>query len=244
MPARDILVFNFMNNKINILLVEAEPVLAATIKRSLEKHEYAINIAVNGVDGWNQYKQGNPDVCIINVTLPRKDGFSLLSEIRMVDERVPIIFLTARPRAEDILQGLELGADDCMKKPFSMEELALRLKVMVRRRNIIFSPRYSSGETHKIGRFTFNYQRLELAREKEVIQLAQREAGLLRLLIESRNDLLDRKTALIKLWGEDDNFAARSMDVYITRIRKHLRTDSSVAIVNIRGKGYSLIEYA
>jgi len=237
-------VYNSIMSKIDLLLVEDEAVLAAIIKESLETRDFTVRIAVNGMDGWNQFKARRPDVCIMDVMLPRKDGFSLASEIRLIDAKVPIIFLTARRETTDVIRGLEIGADDYMKKPFSMEELVLRLMIMVKRSNISTSPRFSAHEPIKIGRYLFNYQKLQLYRENESIQLSQREADLLHLLINVKNDLLNRKTALIKLWGEDDPFSSRSMDVYITRIRKYFLQDNSVEIINIRGKGYSLIEYS
>lgn len=231
-------------NKINVLLVEDEPVLAAIIRESLETRDFLVSIAVNGNTGWTQFKKLKPDICIIDVMLPGKDGFSLVSDIRTIDEKVPIIFLTARKQPEDVIRGLEIGADDYMKKPFSMEELVLRLKAMVRRQVQFSGSRNNAPAILKVGSFTFNTQKQELTTNDQVIQLSQREADLLRLLIEVKNELLDRKTALLKLWGDDDPFTARSMDVYITRIRKYFREDTSIEIINIRGKGYSLIEYA
>jgi DNA-binding response OmpR family regulator len=233
-----------MMNKISVLLVEDEPVLAAIIKESLETRDFIVHIAGNGNNGWSLFKKLKPDICIIDVMLPGRDGFSLVADIRTVDEKVPVIFLTARKQPEDVIHGLEIGADDYMKKPFSMEELVLRLKVMVRRQHQFSAVRNSSSGVVKVGGFMFNMQKQELTAEEQVIQLSQREADLLRLLIEVKNELLDRKTALLKLWGDDDPFAARSMDVYITRIRKYFREDASIEIINIRGKGYSLIEYS
>lgn len=220
-------------NKISVLLVEDEPVLAAIIKESLETRDFTVHIAGNGNNGWSTFKKVRPDICIVDVMLPGKDGFSLVADIRTVDEKVPIIFLTARKQPEDVIHGLEIGADDYMKKPFSMEELVLRLMVMVRRQQQL-SVRSNSSGVVRIGSFTFNIQKLELSADGQmVIQLSQREADLLRLLIEVKNELLDRKTALLKLWGEDDPFAARSMDVYITRLRKYFREDDSIEIINI-----------
>lgn len=230
-------------NKIKVLLVDDEPVLASVIKESLETREFIVHIAINGIDGWNQFKELRPDICIIDVVLPRKDGFALVAEIRLVDEKIPLMFLTARSETEDVIRGFEIGADDYMKKPFSMEELVWRMKVLVRRRAVCgFTTRSNPSEKTVVGRYLFNARRMELSRDRETIQLSQREAELLQLLIDAKNKLLDRKTALIKLWGKDDVFSARSMDVYITRIRKYFRFDGSVEIVNIRGKGYSLVE--
>ena len=223
-------------------MVDDEPVLASIIKESLEVREFTVHIALNGIDGRNQSKELKPDICVIDVVLPRKDGFALVSEIRLVDDKVPIMFLTARSETEDVIRGFETGADDYMKKPFSMEELILRLKVLVRRRGNVFNPRSGPSEETTVGRFLFNARRMELSKDRDIIQLSQREAELLQLLIDAKNNLLDRKTALIKLWGKDDIFSARSMDVYITRIRKYFRVDGNVEIVNIRGKGYSLVE--
>lgn len=233
-----------MHTKINVLLVEDEPTLAAIIKESLETRDFLVTIAVNGSEGWTQFQKIKPDICIVDVMLPRKDGFSLVADIRIVDEKVPVIFLTARKETQDVIRGLEIGADDYMKKPFSMEELVLRLNVMVKRRNTVPSPSNYSGKPEKIGRYLFNYQKLQLAQGNNVIHLSQREADLLQLLIAAKNNLLDRRTTLIKLWGDDDSFTTRSMDVYITRLRKYFLNDSSIQIINIRGKGYSLIEYA
>ena len=227
---------------IRVLLVEDEQVLAAIVKESLEKRGFSITIAQNGVEGWSKFRLSTPDICVIDVMMPRKDGFSLVTEIRMIDEQVPIIFLTARTQTEDVLKGLELGADDYMKKPFSMEELILRLKALVRRRSVQ-DPGLSVPEL-QIGEFRFRHQRLELIHGSDISSLSQREADLLLMLVQHKDRLLERKITLIKLWGEDTPFTARSMDVYITRLRKFFRADSSIEIVNIRGMGYSLIEIA
>src|SRR3954469_17960774 len=137
-------------NKIKVLLVDDEPVLAAIIKESLELREFTVHIALNGIDGWNQFKELKPDICVIDVVLPRKDGFALVSEIRLVDENVQIMFLTARSETEDVIRGFEVGADDYMKKPFSMEELVLRLKVLVRRRRGGFNVRLDPSQETKV----------------------------------------------------------------------------------------------
>jgi DNA-binding response OmpR family regulator len=226
---------------IRVLLVEDEAILAAIIKESLEKRGFIVDIAKNGVDGWVQFKTFRPDVCVIDIMMPRKDGFSLTSEIRVVDEDIPLILLTARTQTEDVLKGFELGADDYMKKPFSMEELILRLKALVRRK--VSQSVDATPKNMQVGKFIFRHQYLELANGPEVSTLSQREADLLLLLVQQKNQLLDRKLALIRLWGEDNPFTARSMDVYITRLRKLFKDDPSIEIINTRGHGYSLIDH-
>ena len=227
--------------EITVLLVEDEPVLASIVKESLEKRGFILHIALNGVEGWSLFKTLKPDICVVDIMMPRKDGYSLVSEIRMIDEVVPILFLTARNEIADVLKGFEVGGDDFMKKPFSMEELILRLKALVRR-NISKNTQQSSDSEITIGKYKFRHQLLELLYNSEVAFLSQREADLLLLLLQHKDGLLERRTALIKLWGEDNPFTARSMDVYITRLRKFFKLDSSIQIVNLRGQGYSLIE--
>ncbi|WP_343681420.1 response regulator transcription factor [Chryseobacterium arthrosphaerae] len=229
--------------KTKVLLVEDEAVLAMVVKETLEMNGFEIEVASNGVEGWTRFKNSQPDICVIDVMMPRKDGFSLVEDIRKIDDLVPIIFLTAKVQTGDVLKGLEIGADDYMKKPFSMEELMLRIKKLVRRSSV--KPNDSSSgalEDNTIGKFYFNFKRLELSYENTVINLSQREAELLNLLMMHKNNVLERQTALIKLWEDDSVFAARSMDVYITRLRKFLALDPSVAILNVRGVGYKLID--
>ncbi|NIF07732.1 response regulator transcription factor [Chryseobacterium sp. Tr-659] len=229
--------------KIKVLLVEDEAVLAMVVKETLEMNGFEIEVANNGVEGWARFKNGKPDICVVDVMMPRKDGFSLVEDIRKVDDLVPIIFLTAKVQTADVLKGLEIGGDDYMKKPFSMEELMLRIKKLVRRSSI--KPTESSTDSlvdNTIGKFYFNFKRLELSYENIIINLSQREAELLNLLIIHKNNILERQTALIKLWEDDSVFAARSMDVYITRLRKFLALDPSVSILNVRGVGYKLID--
>ncbi|WP_276485611.1 response regulator transcription factor [Paraflavitalea pollutisoli] len=226
---------------IRVLLVEDEQILASILKESLEKRGFVVEIAKNGVEGWQLYKTFRPDVCVIDVMMPRKDGFALVEEIRVVDEHIPLIMLTARTQNEDVLKGFELGADDYMKKPFSMEELILRLKALVRRK--VSQSADATPQQMTLGRFLFRHQYLELADGANVSTLSQREADLLLLLLQHKNQLLDRKLALIRLWGEDNPFTARSMDVYVTRLRKLLKEDTTIEIINTRGQGYSLVEH-
>jgi len=229
--------------KIKVLLVEDEAILAMVIKETLEKNGFEIEMAGNGVEGWAQFKNTNPDICVIDIMMPRKDGYSLVEDIRKVDDLVPIIFLSAKSQTADVLKGLEIGGDDYMKKPFSMEELMLRIKKLVRRSSVkSVEPLNESITDNIVGKFHFDFKRLKLYCDNITINLSQREAELLNLLLINKNQVLERKTALIKLWESDDIFAARSMDVYITRLRKFLVHDPSVEILNIRGIGYKLID--
>ena len=231
-------------NKIKVLLVEDETVLASIIKEALETRDFEITLAANGVEGWSLFNSRKPDLCVVDVMMPRKDGFSLVQDIRKIDETVPIIFLTAKTQTEDVLKGFEMGGDDYMKKPFSMEELVARLKSLIRRKLPAQSAEVMA--THKIttiGAYNFSISRLELSYGGQTAYISQREAELLDLLLQHKNNILDRRTALLKIWGDDNVFNARSMDVYITRLRKYFLKDKQVEIQNIRGFGYKLIEH-
>lgn len=224
-----------------VLLVEDEPVLASIVKESLEKRGFFLHIALNGVEGWSMYKTIKPDICVVDIMMPRKDGYSLVKEIRIIDEDTPILFLTARNETADVLKGFEVGGDDYMKKPFSMEELILRLRALVKRRLARDFPPVPEKEI-AVGQYKFRHQLLELLYGSNIALLSQREADLLLLLVQHKNGLLERKLALIKLWGEDNPFTARSMDVYISRLRKFFNLDPMIQIINLRGQGYSLID--
>jgi two-component system response regulator TrcR len=231
-------------NKIKVLLVEDENILASIIKEALETRDFLITLAGNGVEGWTMYHQIKPDLCVIDVMMPRKDGFSLVQDIRQVDPQVPIIFLTAKTQNEDVLRGFEVGADDYMKKPFSMEELVYRLKSLIRRKLPETTPEnVAAQKITSIGTYNFTYTRLELTHNQKTAYLSQREGELLDLLLQHKNDLLDRRTALLKIWNDDNIFNGRSMDVYITRLRKYFSEDPNVEIQNVRGLGYRLIEH-
>jgi len=230
-----------MMNKPSILLIEDEPVLASIIKESLESRGFAVALAGNGTEGWSLFHSLKPELCVVDVMLPKKDGFTLVREIRSVNQQIPLIFLTARTQTEDVLKGLQLGADDYMKKPFSMEELILRIKALLKR-NKNAETDLVQPVTYDLGKLQFNHQRMEITGSGETALLSQREADLLLLLLQNKNSLLDRKTALLKLWGEDNRFNARSMDVYVTRLRKFLKTEPVINIQSIRGQGYKLTE--
>jgi two-component system response regulator TrcR len=227
---------------IKVLLVEDEDVLALLVKESLATRGFEVIVAANGVEGWSMFNQHKPDICIVDIMMPRKDGFSLVADIRLIDDLVPVIFLTAKTQTADVLRGLEIGADDYIKKPFSMEELILRVKGLFRRSNTKQDQQTALSPDQQLGELRFNHLKMQLYNGGETINLSKREADLMNLLLQYRNQLLDRRTALIKLWGSDDIFNARSMDVYITRLRKFIRADLSLEILNVRGQGYTLVE--
>ncbi len=217
--------------------------MASLIKETLGTRGFQITVAENGVEGWRLFTMSKPDICVIDIMMPRKDGISLVTDIRKVDTLIPLIFLTAKTQTEDIIRGFEAGADDYMKKPFSIEELVVRLKSLYRRTEAASSSNNTNQTgVFTIGSFEFNYQELSLSRGKISTSLSQRETELFKLLVENKNELLDRQTALLKIWGDDNPFSARSMDVYITRLRKYLMDDQSVRILNIRGYGYKLLD--
>ena len=229
--------------KIKLLLIEDEEILAQVVKETLETRDFEVSIAINGVEGWAKFHADKPDICIIDIMMPRKDGLSLVEDIRKVDEDIPVIFLTAKGKIEDVIKGLETGADDYIKKPFSIEELILRTKRLIRKAHSVENTINANQFTGtSIGQYSLNHTRLELSYNSQVFSLSQREADLLSLLLEHKNSLLDRRVALLKIWGDDSPFHARTMDVYITRLRKHFRHDPSIQILNIRGKGYKLLE--
>ncbi len=231
-----------MTNTIHVLLVEDESVLASLIRETLGTRGFRIEVAENGIEGWRLFNTNKPDICVVDIMMPRKDGISLVTDIRKVDPLIPVIFLTAKTQTEDIIRGFEAGADDYMKKPFSIEELIVRLKSLYRRAEAGSSVnKTNASHVFAIGSFEFNYQELSLTRNNISTSLSQRETELLKLLVENKNELLDRETALLKIWGDDNPFNARSMDVYITRLRKYLVEDKSVRILNIRGYGYKLV---
>jgi two-component system response regulator TrcR len=229
-------------DKIKVLLVEDEAVLALLVKESLATRGFDVQVAANGVEGWSMFNLHKPDICVVDIMMPRKDGFSLVADIRMIDDLIPIIFLTAKTQTVDVLKGLEMGADDYMKKPFSMEELILRVKGLLKRNNAKPEPDSGLVPDQFLGRLRFNHLRMQLYNNGQTIELSKREADLMQLLLQYKNQLLDRRIALLKLWGNDDVFNARSMDVYITRLRKFIRNDDALEILNVRGHGYTLIE--
>lgn len=224
--------------KHKILLAEDEPFLGKVIKESLEKKGYEVMLAADGKQAWSMFSMTEFSLCILDVMMPYKDGFTLAVQIREANRKIPMMFLTAKADIAAVEQGYASGGNDYLRKPFSLEELFLRVGELIKRNNTT-EPK---SDEMKIGSYTFLPRRQELfdaAMKAE--KLSYKEARLLEMLLENKNNVLDRKAALIKLWGDDNFFNTRNMDVYITKLRKKLQKDNTVEIVNIRGYGYKLI---
>ena len=197
--------------------------------------------AEDGREGLRLYREHHPDVVVLDIMMPNMDGFSVTTEIRREDKVTPIIFLTAKSQTTDVVKGFELGGNDYLKKPFSMDELIVRIKALLQRYNEQQGSAEAGNDVVQIGQYTFNYIKQTLTRNNNTEFLSHREAEILRRLSDNRNQVMERKTILLDLWGDDSFFNARSMDVFITKIRRYLKEDPRIQIVNIRGVGYKLI---
>lgn len=228
------------NEKVKVLLAEDDKNLGSVLKSYLEVKGYATTLCVNGQEAWNTYEKGGYGFCIVDVMMPIKDGFTLVKEIREKDKSIPILFLTAKLMQEDKLKGFSVGADDYLTKPFSMEELLVRMKAILRRAN-----EKRTGEIRnnvfRIGGYTFDFNRQLLRINDKDQKLTSKEAALLRLLAMNLNEVLDRTYALKEIWNDDSYFNARSMDVYITKLRKFLKQDKTVELINVHGIGFKLV---
>lgn len=221
-----------------LLLLEDEPQLAKIVTESLRKRDFTVTHASNGMQGLDAFRAADFDVCVVDIMLPLLDGFAFVEEIRKIDKQTPVLFLTAKSLTEDVIKGFEVGGNDYLKKPFSLEELVLRLKELLRRT----AADEKMPDMVLLGTYTFAPLKQELWWQQELVcKLSHRENELLKLLVQQKNQVLDRKASLLKLWGDDSFFNARSMDVFISRLRKHLKQDPAIEILNIRGIGYKLI---
>lgn len=226
--------------KISILLAEDDRNLGALLREYLEAKGYTTRLATNGKEAYELFNKEKFDLCLLDVMMPVKDGFALAREIRSADKNIPIVFLTAKSMKEDAIEGFTAGADDYITKPFSMEELLLRITAILRR--VKNQTLMQSEQTEfQIGKYRFNYRDRILEINEKKINLTTKEADLLKLLCLNSNDVLDRHFALRTVWQNDSYFSARSMDVYIAKLRKHLKDDPKVEILNIHGRGFKLI---
>jgi DNA-binding response OmpR family regulator len=234
------------NNHYKILLVEDDQNFGDVLRSYLEMHDYSVTLATDGVLGLEAFKKGTYDLCIFDVMMPRKDGFTLAKEVRERNQEVPIIFLTAKTMKEDILNGFKMGADDYIPKPFNSEELLYRIQAILKRSAKAPDPRDDQRE-FSFGKYHFNYPLRILtfttAAEGEENQwkLSPKEAELLKLFCKYINDVMPRSEALTKIWNEDNYFTARSMDVFVTKLRKYLSKDPGIEIANIHGNGFRLL---
>ena len=225
-------------NRIRILLCEDEENLGPLLREYLQAKGFDTELAVDGEEGYKTFMAEKFDLCILDVMMPKKDGFTLAKEIRSVNEFIPIIFLTAKTLKEDIQTGFKIGADDYVTKPFSMEELRLRIEAVMRR---VSNKQNRALSFYKIGSYEFDTKKQTLSRGGKIQDLTTKESELLNLLCAHANDVLLRDDALKAIWLDNNYFNARSMDVCITRLRKHLQEDENVRIINVHGKGYRLI---
>ncbi|WP_416445039.1 response regulator transcription factor [Leeuwenhoekiella sp. A16] len=226
-----------MPEKIHILLAEDEPALGQIVKESLETRDFIVHLVEDGEKALEFYKSKKPQLLVLDVMMPKKDGFTLAREIRQQDGDIPIIFLTAKSQTSDVVEGFTIGGNDYLKKPFSMEELIVRIHNLIGRTKL-----QKNAEVLIFGDFKFDFPKQTLqfkTEEKEL--LTHREAHLLFHLLKNKNQVLDRSLILNKLWGNDDFFNARSMDVFISKLRKKISKDSSIQILNVRGFGYKLV---
>ena len=224
-----------------ILLVEDDPNFGTVLKDYLTMNDYEVTHAKIGMEGFEKFKRGDFDLCILDVMMPYKDGFTLAKEIREKNEDIPIVFLTAKAMKEDVLKGYKVGADDYLNKPFDSEVLLMKIKAIMQRK-ATDSLADSKQFEFKIGDFDLNSKlRFLTYKDQEPIKLSPKENELLRLLALHENDLMPRELALTKIWRDDNYFTSRSMDVYIAKLRKYLKVDPNVEILNIHGEGFRLV---
>ena len=224
--------------KTKILYVEDEPFLGRIVKESLESRDFEVTMVTDGKDAVSMFQKIKPDICVLDVMLPTKDGFAIAKEIRKSSPFMPIIFVTAKIQTEDLLKGFESGGNDYLKKPFSMEELIVRVNNLLQLARKASNS--SSSEVVTIGKYEFVPLRYELRFDKSVKKLSHRESTLLQTLMESKNATVLRKDILMKLWGDDSFFNSRNLDVYITKLRDYLKEDPEIEIITIKGIGYHI----
>lgn len=225
-------------SKAHVLYVEDEPFLGRIVKESLESRQYEVSMIADGKKAESTFAKDRFDICVLDIMLPSKDGYSIAESIRQIDPSVPIIFVTAKTQTEDVVKGFSVGGNDYLRKPFSIEELIIRIDNLLSLTKRLGS---AKSEIMKIGKFEFIPLRYELKSKDGVRKLSHREASLLQLLCESSNAPITRKEILLKLWGDDSFFNSRNLDVYITKLRDYFRGDPTVEIITIKGVGYQFV---
>ena len=225
-------------SRTRVLYVEDEPFLGRIVKESLESRSFSVDMVQDGKDAVGEFSKTRPEICVLDVMLPSKDGFAIAKEIRQLDPCMPIIFVTAKIQTEDVLEGFKSGGSDYIRKPFSMEELIVRIENLLR----ISQNKTSILTDHfQLASFEFFPQRYELKRNEQVRKLSYRESTLLEMLSEKPNTPVLRKNILLKLWGDDSFFNSRNLDVYITKLRDYLKEDKRIEIITIKGVGYNFL---
>lgn len=224
--------------KTKILYVEDEPFLGRIVKESLESREFEVVMVNDGSQALAAFQSAQPHICVLDIMLPHKDGYAIAQDIRKVNALMPIIFVTAKTQTEDLIKGFGVGGNDYLKKPFSMEELIVRINNLLQltqKRSTV------QKENITIGKFEFAPQRYELRKDGAVRKLSHRESMLLQILAENQNNNIDRKTILMRVWGDDSFFNSRNLDVYVTKLREFLRADPAIEIITIKGIGYRFV---
>ena len=226
-------------SKTKVFYVEDELFLARIVKESLESREFDVIMENDGGKALDLFKKSQPDICVLDVMLPNKDGFEIADEIREINENIPIIFLTAKTQTGDVVKGFTLGGNDYIRKPFSIEELIVRIQNLLNFRQA--AAKKINTESLRLGKYNFQINRQVLSNDQQQRKLSFRESELLKLLYESRDRIIDRKDILNLLWGNDSFFNSRNLDVYITKLRSYLKDDSSLEIITIKGIGYRFV---
>jgi DNA-binding response OmpR family regulator len=227
-----------MIEKVRILLAEDDDNLGVLLNEYLSVKGYETDLAKDGEKALKLFKINSYDLCIFDIMMPKKDGISLAKDVRILNEKIPIIFLTAKSMKEDVLEGFDAGADDYLTKPFIMEELLARVAAILKRTNVKID---DTQTIFKLGDSTFDSNKQIITKDNEEIKLTTKESDLLKLLCVNKNEVLERNYALKVIWQDDNYFNARSMDVYITKLRKHLKNEEDIQILNIHGKGFKLL---
>jgi DNA-binding response OmpR family regulator len=225
-------------NKPKVLYVEDEIFLAKIVSETLERQGFDVVMESDGGQAVQRFQESQPDVCVLDIMLPNKDGFDIADEIRELNNEVPIIFLSAKSAAEDVVNGFKLGANDYIRKPFSMEELIVRIEHVLKRTPLI---KEGDADEIKLGKYTYNNRRQTLHYNQEERKLSYRESELLRLLYQNKDAIVERRDILNLLWGSDSFFNSRNLDVYITKLRNYLKLDPSLQIITIKGIGYRFV---
>jgi DNA-binding response OmpR family regulator len=226
-------------SKTKVFYVEDEVFLGRIVKESLESRGFEVIMESDGAKALDVFKKTKPEICVLDIMLPNKDGFEIADQIRDLDEDLPIIFLTAKTQTEDVVKGFTLGGNDYIRKPFSMEELIVRIQNLLRLRKD--ESEKVTADSASIGKYTFQINRQVLSNGKEDRKLSFRESELLKLLYQNRNKIIDRREILNLLWGNDSFFNSRNLDVYITKLRSYLKDDPSLEIITIKGIGYRFV---